>query len=167
MKWFLNLSTRAKIIISFGLMFLLLAIIIVTALANIMWISDSQRELVHSNFQPALDLVEIRADQNRTRASFVEMMLTTDKSKQQVLVQDIKDRSTDIDTNIKELLANKKGDQPFMTKFQELVATQEAYRKTREEEIAFILKGKAEEVRRLGFGIQEERYNKIRNISME
>lgn len=166
MKWFLDISTRAKIIISFGLMFILMAIIIVTALSNIMSISASQRELVQMNFQPALDLVEIRADQNRTRASFVEMMLTTDKSKQQSLVQDIKDRSADIDKNIKELLENKKGDQPFLTKFQELVTTREAYRKTREEEIALILKGKVEEARQLGFGIQEERYNKIRDISM-
>ena len=167
MKWFLNISTRAKIIFSFGSMFILLAIIIVTALSNIMSISDSQRELVHMNFQPALDLVEIRADQNRTRASLVEMMLTTDKSKQQSLVQDIKDRSADIDKNIKDLLENKKGDQQFITRFQELATTREAYRKTREEEIAFILKGKVEEARQLGIGIQEERYNKIRNISME
>jgi methyl-accepting chemotaxis protein len=167
MKWFLNLTTRAKIIFSCGSMFILLAIIIVTALSNIVSISDSQRELVQMNFQPALDLVEIRADQNRTRASFVEMMLTTDKSKQQSLVQDIRDRSADIDKNIKELLDNKKGDQPFLTKFQELVTTRDAYRKTREEEIALISKGKVEEARQLGISIQEERYNKIRNISLE
>ena len=84
MKWFLNLSTRAKIIFSFGSMFILLAIIIVTALTNIMSISDSQRELVQMNFKPALDLVEIRADLNRDRASIVEMVLTTDKTKQLV-----------------------------------------------------------------------------------
>lgn len=166
MKWFLNFSTQAKIIFSFGLMFILLAIIIVTALSNIISINDSQRELVHTNFQPALDLVEIRSDQNRTRASLIEMMLTTDKSKHQSLALDIKDRSTDIDNNITELLKNKKDDQPFITKFQELVATRDAYRKTREEEIALILKGKTEEARQLGIGIQEERYNKIRNISM-
>jgi methyl-accepting chemotaxis protein len=167
MKWFLNISTKAKIIFSFGSMFILLAIIIVTALSNIMSISDSQRELVHLNFQPALDLVEIRSDQNRVRASIVEMMLTTDKSKQQSLVQDFKDRSTDVDKNVKELLENKKGDQQFITKFQELITTKEAYRKTREEEIALILRGKVEEARQLGIGIQEERYNKIRDISME
>jgi methyl-accepting chemotaxis protein len=167
MNWFLNISTRAKIIFSFGSMFILLAIIIVSALSNIMSISDSQRELVHLNFQPALDLVEIRADQNRIRASIVEMMLTTDKSKQQSLVQDLKDRSTDIDNNIKELFKNKKSDLPFITKFQELVTTKEAYRKTREEEISLILKGKVEEARQLGIGIQEGRYNKIRDISLE
>jgi methyl-accepting chemotaxis protein len=167
MKWFLNLSTRAKIIISFGLMFILLAIIIVTALSNIISISDSQRELVHMNFKPALDLVEIKADQNRSRASFIEMMLTTDKSKQQSLVKDIKDQTEEIDKSIKELLDINKDDQPFMTKFQELVSAREEYRKMQEEEIALISKGKVDEARQLGIGIQEERYNKIRNISME
>jgi methyl-accepting chemotaxis protein len=167
MKWFQNLSTRTKIIFCFGSMFILLAIIVITALSNIVAISNSQRELVNTNFQPALDLVEIRADQNRTRASFVEMMLTTNRSKQQSLMQDIKDRAADIDKNIKELLEIKKDNQQFMTKFQELITTRDAYRKTREEEIALILKGKVEEARQLGVGIQEERYNKIRSISLE
>jgi methyl-accepting chemotaxis protein len=167
MTWFLNLSTRAKIIFSFGSMFILLAIIIVTALSNIMSISDSQRELVQINFKPALDLVEIRADLNRNRASIVEMVLTTDKAKLQYLLQDIKDRAADIDKSIKELLGNKEVDQQIITKFQELVTTLEAYRNTRDEEIALILKGKVEEARQLGIGIQEERYNKIRDISLE
>jgi methyl-accepting chemotaxis protein len=167
MKWFLNISTRAKIITSFGLMFLLLAIIIVTALSNIMSISDSQRQLVQMNFKPALSLVEIRADLNRNRASFVEMVLTADRARKQSLIEDIRERSADIDKTSRELLENKKGDQQFISKYQELVTILEAYRKTREEEIVLISKGKVEVARQLGIGIQEERYNRIRIISLE
>ena len=167
MNWFLNISTRAKIIFSFGSMFILLAIIIVTALTNITSISDSQRELVQMNFKPALALVELRADLNRNRASIIELVLSTDKTKQQYLLQDIKDRAAEVDKSSKELLEYKKGDQQVITKFQELTTILEAYRKTRQEEIALILKGKVEEARQLGIGTQEERYNKIRDISLE
>lgn len=167
MKWFLNLSTRTKIIFSFGLMFILMTLIILTAILSIRAINESQRELVQSSFRSALNLVEIRADQNRERSQLLEMLLTTDKSKQQALSKDIKERSAETDQKLKELMELKKGDQKLLSKIQEINSIREEYRKTREEEISLILKGKIEEARQLGVGVQEERYNRIRSITFE
>ncbi|MFA6900166.1 MAG: methyl-accepting chemotaxis protein, partial [Desulfurivibrionaceae bacterium] len=165
MKWFLNLSTRAKIILSFGLMLVLLVVIVVTAYTGIRAINESQRELVQSGFPSTLNLMEIRADQNRTRAQLLEMMMTSDSAKQQALAQDIKERSADIDQKLKELMALKKDDQKFLAKIQELNSIRETYRKTRDEELSLISTGKNEEARQLGVGVQEERYNRIRALA--
>ncbi|MDD2734133.1 MAG: methyl-accepting chemotaxis protein [Desulfuromonadaceae bacterium] len=167
MQWFYDLSTRAKIIFSFGLMLILLAIIIVTAYTSITAIKGAQRELVQSGFQSVLDLVEIRSHQNHTRAEMIEMTITSDRSKLQAMAQDIKERTSNINQNVKALMELKKGDHKFITKLQELADTREAYRKTVEEEISLIFKGKNEEARTLGVGDQDNRYNRIRDITYE
>ncbi|MDD5105238.1 MAG: methyl-accepting chemotaxis protein [Desulfuromonadaceae bacterium] len=167
MQWFYDLSTRAKIIFSFGLMLLLLAIIIVTAYTSITAIRGAQRELVQSGFQSVLNLVEIRSHQNHTRAEMMEMTITSDRTRLQAMAQDIKERTSNINQNVKALMELKKGDHAFLAKLQELVDTREAYRKTAEEEISLIFKGKLEEARKLGVGDQESRNNLIRDITYE
>ncbi|MDD2853045.1 MAG: methyl-accepting chemotaxis protein [Desulfuromonadaceae bacterium] len=167
MQWFYDLSTRAKIIFSFGLMLLLLAIIIVTAYTSITAIRGAQRELVQSGFQSVLNLVEIRSHQNHTRAEMMEMTITSDRTRLQAMAQDIKERTSNINQNVKALMELKKGDHAFLAKLLELVDTREAYRKTAEEEISLIFKGKLEEARKLGVGDQESRNNLIRDITYE
>lgn len=165
MNWFLNLSTRSKIISSFGLMFVLMAVVIVTAFTSIRAISESQRELTLAAFPSALNMVEIRSAQNRARAQVLEMMMSSDRSRQKALEQDIRDRSAEIDQKNKELMELKKNDREFLEKLKELDSNRDAYRATRQGQIALIYKGKIEEAQRLGTGVQEERYNKIRDIA--
>jgi methyl-accepting chemotaxis protein len=148
-------------------MFTLIIIVIITAYLGITATTRSQNELFHENYIVSLDIVEMRADQNRSRALLLEMMMTSDRSKIQALERDIKERSEDIDKKLKELADAQKDDQKFMTGFQELVTVRDAYRKTREEQIGMILGGKVEAARRMGLGQQEERYNKIRDIALK
>jgi len=166
MQWFLNQSTRSKIVYCFGLMFTLIITVIVTAYLTITATTKSQRELFDKNYLTSLDIVELRSDQNRSRALLLEMMLISDRSKQQVLARDIRERSEDIDKKLK-YLATQKDDPKLMATLQELLAARDDYRKTREEQIGQILGGKIEAARQLGLGQQDERYNKIRDISLK
>ena len=167
MQWFLNLSTKAKIVFCFTLMFVLMAIMIGTATLVITETTSSQRELFHGNYMTSLDIVELRADQNRARALVLEMMMTSDRSRQQALERDIKDRSADIDQKLKELLDTRKDDKQFLASLQELTTIRDVYRKTRDEQIAMILGGNLKMANQLGLGQQDERYNRIREISLE
>jgi methyl-accepting chemotaxis protein len=169
MKWFLNLTTRAKIIFSFGLMFILLAVITCVAIADIWSIRDSLRGVVLHDYPQVFDLMEARANLNRVRAQLLEMMLTRDKAKQLTLEQDIKERVADTDKKIKDLLQLYKdeNDQRSLAKIEEMSTIQDAYRTGRDEQISMIYRGKIEEARQLGIGIQEERYGKLRNIALE
>ncbi|HBA88567.1 MAG TPA: chemotaxis protein [Geobacter sp.] len=167
MQWFLNLSTKSKIICCFSFMFVLIAIVIVTAYLGITATTQSQKDLFHENYTVSLDLVELRSDQNRARAQLLEMMMTGDRSKQQALDRDIRERSGDIDKLLKELAAAQKDDQRFMADLQELVTVRDTYRNIREEQIRLILGGKIEAARQLGLGPQEERYGKIRDTALK
>ena len=75
MKWFLNLSTRAKLFLSLGIMNLLLAGVIVTAYTGITRIQESQRKLYEEEFKNTLDLKDVRSNQNGIRADLLAMML--------------------------------------------------------------------------------------------
>ncbi len=167
MQWFLNLSTRAKIVFGFGVMFLLLAIITITALVDVWTTKNSFRDVVDHSFRQVFDLTATRSNVNRTRAEMLEMIATQDRAKQQALEQDIKELSEEDDKNLKELNQLYKSDHKNLTKLDELNTTLDAYRKTRGEQIELIRAGKVDEARRLGVGIQDERYNKIRNTSLE
>ena len=167
MQWFQNLTTKSKIICCFSLMFALIVVVIVTAYLGITSTTQSQQELFHENYLSSLDIVELRSAQNRARAQLLEMMMTSDRSKLQALERDIRERSGDIDKKLKELVGAQKDDPKFMTGLQELVTVRDAYQKTREEQIGLILGGKSEAARAIGFGQQEERYNKIRDIALK
>ena len=167
MQWFLNLSTRLKIVCCFSLMFVLIIIVIGTAYLGITAITQSQHELFHDNFMASLCTVEVRSAQNRARAQLLEMMMTSDRTKLQELERDIRERAEDIDQKLKELADGHKNDQGFKADLQELVSVRNAYHKTREEQIGQILEGKVEAASQIGLGQQEERYNKIRDITIK
>ena len=167
MQWFLNLSTKAKIVCCFCLMFTLIIIVIWTAYVGITATTRSQQELFQKNYKASLDIVEQRADQNRMRAQLLAMMTTSDGSRQQVLERDIRQHFEDINSNLKDLAVAQKDDQTFMAGLQEIVALWEEYRKTCEEQIGLIHGGKNEIARQLSMGPQEVRYSKIREIAIK
>jgi len=167
MHWFLNISTRKKIILAFGSMFILMAIVIATAFTGISSINKSQRELVSSNFKSAQDITDIRALLYRVRAQILEMMMTGDRTRQRSMEQDIKSWSAEIGKLMDEYRELKRDDQKALAKFQELAFIRDEYRKTREEQFSLIFKGKIDEARELGTGVQDERYVKMAGIAVE
>jgi len=167
MKWLLNLTMRTKLFLGFGLMIIFLISVIFAAYTGITMIQKSQKDLFQEDFDKALGFMELKSDQNRTRADLLEMMLTKERSKQQALELDVRERAKEIDQLIKKLLEYVKHDLMTLKMLEELNSTREAYRQTRDEQIALIYKGKKEEAKQLGLKIQEERYNKIRDIAIK
>src|SRR3989337_1297727 len=93
MKWFLNLSTRAKLFMSFGVMIVLIATVIFTAYAAITAMLASQKNLYSLDFTTAVDLKDIRSNQNAERANLLAMTLVANRSDRDKLVKDIEARS--------------------------------------------------------------------------
>ncbi|RII28028.1 MAG: hypothetical protein CXR30_14290 [Geobacter sp.] len=167
MDWFLNRSTRAKIVFSFGLIFSLLVIITGISLYDIWTIKGSQRDVVYKDFRQTFDLMQVRSNLNRARAQILELMLTKDRTKQKALEQEIGVLVAENNQSIKELTQHYKDEPQNLAKLEELSSTLLAYRKSRDEQIALIYRGKVDEARQMGIGIQEERYNKIKDIALE
>lgn len=169
MTWFLNLSMRAKLIISFGVMLLLLAAVSLSAYRSLTAIQASQARLYTEDFANAVDFSELRADQHGDRAAMLMMMTAvTKRSEQDVWHQDIKARAREEETVFQGLLKRNQHDPGTLRKLEELSAVREAYGQMRDTQvIPLIYAGKAEEARTLILGVQGERFQKMRALARE
>ncbi|MCI0407906.1 MAG: methyl-accepting chemotaxis protein [Acidobacteria bacterium] len=167
MKWYLSLTTRTKLFLGFGLMIFFLATVVVTSYTHITAIQESQKTLYEKDFGVAVDLIELRADMNRQRGQTLEMMLTTNRSEQKKLDEEIRGRTKEIDDLLQRSFERHQNDLKSLRRLEELKTTLAGYRQTRDEEIALIHKGKLEEARQAGVGPQADRFEKIRSIALE
>jgi methyl-accepting chemotaxis protein len=168
MSWFLNLTTRSKLFLGFGLMLLFLATVIVTAYTGITAIQESQKRLYNEDFANAVDLMALRMNQNGVRAAQLTMMSVTKRSDQEALHQDLKDRVKEIDEILQRLFELGRNDPMLLRRLEEEKTTRDAYKQTRDTEvIPLIYEGKIDEAKKLVLGIQGERYMKMRSIAEE
>ncbi len=166
MKYFLNLSTRAKLLFSFGLIWLMFLMVAIIAYRSLHDITKSEKELHDSNFQIALELRELRSHQNFNRAAILDMTLTKNKTEQLAIEAIINERGQEI-SSIMQKLSALNVDPLFQLRLKELGNEIDTYRQTRKEEIALIQNGKIEEAQKLGMTTQKDRFEKIRLISTE
>ena len=97
MKYFTNLSTRSKLLFSFGIIWIMFLVVIVIAYNGLRNITQSEKKLSEVNFQIALELRELRSHQNFNRAAILDMILTSSKSEQLALQEIINERGQAID----------------------------------------------------------------------
>ncbi|MDP2038075.1 MAG: methyl-accepting chemotaxis protein [Ignavibacteria bacterium] len=166
MKFFVNLSTRAKLLFSFGLILLMFLIVIIIAYNGIRNIAQSEKELHDVQFTIDNELSDLRAHQNFNRAAILDMMQTREKSEQLAIEKTIIEKVKEIG-DIVESLRKLNVDLVFQSQLKELYENLAAYRDTRKEEIDFIKAGKIKEAQKLGAGIQRERFAKIRSIATD
>ncbi len=167
MNWIANFSTRAKIISGFGLMILLLIVVIGFAYSNLAAIQKSQQGLYETNFVQVMNLLELRTDFNRNRALMVEMILTTDKTKQQAWEKDIQSRSSENDKAIALLAQVSRNDSEFIKQLDEFKNLRVTYTQVRDKQFSLIAEGKIEEARQLDTTEQEQRFEKMRSLLLD
>jgi methyl-accepting chemotaxis protein len=168
MRWFLNLTTGAKLFLGFGLMIIFLAAVIVIAYLDIAAIQRSQKRLYEGEFANAVDLKDVRANQNGVRVALLNMMLVAKRSDQEALHQEIKARVKEIDETMAGLLKRNQSDPQLLRRLEEFDAVRSAFQQTRDAEvIPLIYEGKIEEAKRLALVVQAERNEKMRSIANE
>ena len=167
MNWFLNLQTRSKLLIGFGLIIVLLAAITVTASRSITSIEASQKRLFERDFTDAVDLTELRAHQNRQRADVLQMMMETNRPAQEAMGKDIEEYGKKSNQLIQQIFDQAKDRPILLSRLHELEALRKEFQQGRDEAIALISGGKIAEAKVLTLGIQAERFEKIRDIQIE
>ena len=167
MKWFVNLATRIKLFLSFGLMVVFLLVVIATAYYGLTALRQSQDELFQDDFLSSIALVELRSAQNRARTQLLEMMMTTNRTKQQELERDITERAKEAEAGLKLVSESLQGHPQEAEKFAEMVSLFADYRKTRDEQLSLIYTDNVSEAKDLDTTVQSERYNRIRAIARE
>ena len=161
MKIFENLLIQTKLMISFGLIWIMFLVLLAIGYINIKSNLKSEKNLNNIYFQTSLTASQLRADQIQNRSEMLEMMLTKDNSEQVQLEQSINARSAEI-VNMLQKLSELTSDTIQNRIIKELQETAAKYRSGREEQLRLIKNGEIEEARSLGTGIQSEHFEKIR-----
>jgi methyl-accepting chemotaxis protein len=168
MKWFLDLTTRGKLLVGFGLMIVLLAAAIASAYLGIAAIQASQKNLYEEDFANERDLLALRVNYNGMRVLMLEAQLLSKRAEQDPLLAEAAERSTRIDRIIRGLLERTKNDPDRLSRLEELKSVWQAFAQTKDAEIIpLILAGKIAESRELAVGVQQGRAQKIRAIDEE
>jgi methyl-accepting chemotaxis protein len=168
MKWFLDLTTRSKLFVGFGMLIVFLAIVIATAYMGIAAIQASQKRLYQQDFANALDLMSLRAEQNGVRVALLNMMVLARQSDREIWHQDIKQRSQLIAETTQHLLERNRNEVRLSGRLEALKTIREAFAQTRDEQlIPLIYANRIDEARALAVGVQEKRYRQMRAIAQE
>lgn len=164
MKYFINLSTRAKLFFSFGLIMVMFLVVIIIALHGLEDITKSEKKLHDVNFEITLGLQQLRSHQNYNRAAFLDLILTQDKSKQLEIEKNIDERTQAINAII-ERLFKLDSDPKFQDQVRELKNHVELYRQLRTKEISLLQEGKIDEVKQSANNAGSDLFEKIRSIA--
>jgi len=164
MRRFQNLKTRSKLALGFGVM---CALIIGLSLMSYVTLARVQRTVLADIVQSqdaARDAVEIRANQNYTRAAMLEFLMSGNYSKIAAIKKDIDAKSGDIDLGLKRIAAYLKlqGHTQELALLPQLEKNLSSYRDDRAEEFRLIGIGRPAEARALGTEAADQRFNQVR-----
>ena len=166
MSWFTNLALRSKLLLGFGVILASLVVVTTIGYVGMNSMRESQRALYQEQFANAVDIKEIRSSQNAIRVATMAMILLSQRSDQEALVQDIRRRSKHNTEVIGRLVDRNRNDPKFSSRLEEFSAIRAAYRETREAQIIpLVTGGNLEEAKKLVLGTQNERGTKMQSIA--
>ncbi len=93
------------------------------------------------------------------------MMIVKDEAKRRALARDIEDKAGDLDELLKLVSESLKELPKDKKQFEEMEALLADYRKTRDQQVSLIESGKIKEAQTLAATVQDERYNRIRDMA--
>jgi len=167
MKWFANLSTRNKLLCGFGLIVLFLAAVVVVAYVGITSVQKVYKALLKEEVEVVANLIEFRANMNRQRLDMLRMVSTSDKKEQQSIEKEVKGSSRENDKILSTLTQIGIKDEAFTKSLDEFTSLRSAYRQTRDEEMVLIFQGKLEDAKKLALTVQDERFEKLRQMALD
>lgn len=161
MKWFKNVSTKAKLIVSFSIFVFLLLLISYMSINSIVSIQESKRDIVENEAKTAIDLIELKAGINRNRALILGLVADTSN----ITSDNMKKEITFINESNDSLI---KGLSEFMTKhtlmtprYMQLTNLIREYYDIVDDEIKLINDGKYTEAVKLTESRGNKTYNEI------
>ncbi|MDQ3814671.1 MAG: HAMP domain-containing protein, partial [Armatimonadota bacterium] len=154
MQWFLNLPTRTKLFLCFGLLLTFLIAMIVAAFVSML--------VVQSNHTAVVRLVELRDDLNRQRAQLLTMLSKTDRTEQEAIKREIETHDAEVNKSLDEIGTLSGQDANSLN---QLKATLNDFRKTRTKRMDLIISGQRDQAQQFNADIQETRYETLQTIA--
>jgi methyl-accepting chemotaxis protein len=167
MNWIHNLSTRAKLLLGFGVLLLLLAAAVGTAVTSLRGIEEAQRTLMERDFVVVGAISEMRDRQDWQRMRMLDAMISDDPKDRERNLAQIPEGAVQINRGLETLEARLADDPASMVRLKDLRAALDSYRQGRNDQITLVNAGRTAEARQLAGAQQEERFTRIAKIQDE
>jgi len=161
MNWFMNLKTRTKLLLGFGIVILCLLAVIISATLAITDLNTSTQGIYTEEYANILDIQAINVNLNIMRIDTYAMFATNDNA---VILQrdaDIQTRKQEVNVALDRLNANVRGPETIIAlrAFQDQLTI---YANVRDNTvIPFIKAGKTSEALVISNGVQEARFENL------
>lgn len=168
MKWFVNLSTKIKLLTGFGLIIILLAAQSITAYTGITKFQNVLKNLFEVEYPFSLEVSKVRNGLNRERVLLIRMMDSTKWSEYNIIGKDIKEIDNELDKKLENLSALAKNKIEIVPLLEELAAERKEFKSMRDNQtIPLVYEGKGKEAKSLFLGPQYDLYEKMRSTAIK
>jgi methyl-accepting chemotaxis protein len=167
MKWFMNLSTQNKLLAGFGLMFIMLAAVIITAYQGLDTLRKSHRKLYETEIPITKNILKFRSQMNREWFVMDMLIKASDPMVRESWIRNIRQESQDGDELLHEILELGRGNPDYVKVTEKMMAERKIFNDIREKElIPAILQGNAKRSLIL-LEAQTDLYERIREMAIE
>jgi methyl-accepting chemotaxis protein len=167
MAFFSNLSTRAKLLLGFGLMIVLLATVSAIAYRDIERLRASQKALFEDDLSVALDLMALRNAINRDRVALLSLALAN-PAEQSNLLQRHEREAAEISSLLARLGAYKPDDRVLAQMLDRIVVVNRDFSVIRDRDVIPLMKaGQRAEASAALIGPLQERFQAFREAADE
>src|SRR5208337_711929 len=154
MKWFIDLSTRSKLFVSFGIMIIFFSLVVAASYKNLTDIGMLQKKMYEEEFMNVSDLKDVRFYQDRIRLISMTMLAIKDKQRLESL-RDSGEEFTKKDDELMSRLLDRGKASKNASRLKEFDELRRLFRETRDKQvIPLVFAGKSEEAKRVVTGIQ-------------
>ncbi|HYD59269.1 MAG TPA: methyl-accepting chemotaxis protein [Noviherbaspirillum sp.] len=165
MQILLNLSTRAKLLLGFGFMVVLLAVVSTIAYRDAGRLKASQQSLFRDDVAIAYDLMTLRNGINRERVTLLSMVVA-DAAEQPKLMQQLDGNAAEIASAMENLTVRKTADAVFSGKLGRIAELRQEFAAIRDRDVLTALKaGKRGEASAAILGPLQQKFLAIRDIA--
>ncbi|BCR03126.1 hypothetical protein DESUT3_01950 [Desulfuromonas versatilis] len=167
MKWFVDLPTRFKLLLGFGLMVLFLLGLTLSAQRTIVQMDKAKHALVEGELRFAMNLAEMRAHLNHNWIRILQMLQTSDRAQLRQFWQDVEGNAEEFDGHWQQSLGFIQGHQELRERSDNIGAILAEYRQSRQQIRDLLSDGQTSEAQRIAWEFQEARYLKIEQMLSE
>ena len=161
MKWFIDLRTRDKLFVSFGLMIVLLLVVLVTAYKDLVHLQRSLKDIYEVEFANVSDLKDVRFNQDRIRSYSLTMMLTKDRQRLDSL-KNSGDELMGKNDELMGMLIKREKNEKHIALLKQFDEVRRVFNETRKNEvIPLMYAGKLDKAKNVVGGVQAERNEKM------
>lgn len=164
MSWFINLKTRTKLVLGFGIVILCLLTVIISATTSIADLNKTTQNIHTDNYAHTMDVLMVRVHLNAMRANVYEMVTSHDTLVLQQLDSDFDTRNQEITAIVGSFLTTEKNPE-ILSKIREFRDQFSIFSDVQDKTIIpMIIAGKSDEALVIQTGAQKERFSALLKI---